>query len=417
MDLEQSISKQTQVSITLATHLLINKFPNSNVVFSPFSIHAILSILATGSKGPTRDQLLVFLNANTAEELNSLYSHLVPLIFTNMSSPSNEPHFSVDGNSSDGSELSVEDSSSSGPQLSVANGVWVDKTLSFKPSFKEVVDSVYKAACNQVDFRAKEVENEVNLWAEEQTNGLIKQVIPANAINKFTTLIFANAIYFKGAWSKEYFDESSTEDYDFHLINGTKVEVPFMTSEKDQLLCEHDDFKVLGLPYFKGKDEREFTMYFFLPNAKDGLRSLIEKISSTSDFIEDHIPSRRAKVGEFLIPKFKISIGFEASGMLKEIGLVLPFRDENDYTEMIESSSVGDSVDVCGIHHKSFVEVNEEGTEAAAVSMLFMTRAARPGTPPKIVDFVADHPFLFVIREDVTGVVLFMGQVIDPSVC
>ncbi|KAK1407515.1 hypothetical protein QVD17_39131 [Tagetes erecta] len=409
MDLEQSTSKQTQVSITLATHLLINKFTNSNVVFSPLSIHVVLSILAAGSKGRTHDQLLAFLNANTAEELNSLYSHLVPLIFTNMSSPSNERQLSV-------YDISRE---SERPKLSVANGVWVDKTLSFKPSFKEVADTVYEAACIQVDFRAEaiEVANEVNLWAEEQTKGLIKQVLPTNAVNKFTRLIFANAIYFKGTWS-DVFDEAGTTDDDFHLLNGTKVQVPFMRrSYSNEFVCEHDDFKVLGLPYSQCRDKREFTMYFFLPNAKDGLKSLIEKISSASHFLDDHIPRRRVEVRKLLLPKFKIGIEFEASDMLKELGVVLPFDDEANFSEMVESS-VDESLNVSGIHHKAFVEVNEFGTEAAAVSVedqdCGFCLEEKP--PCYEVDFVADHPFLFVIREDVTRVVLFMGQVNDPRI-
>ncbi|KAK1407516.1 hypothetical protein QVD17_39132 [Tagetes erecta] len=302
-------------------------------------------------------------------------------------------------------------------QLSVANGVWVDKTISFKPSFKEVVDTVYEAACNQVDFRteAKEVVKEVNLWAEKHTKGLIKQVLPVNAVKKFTRLIFANAIYFKGTWN-DVFDEAVTKDYNFHLLNGTKVRVPFMRSWSSQFVCEHDDFKVLGLHYSQWRDKRKFTMYFFLPNAKDGLKSLIEKISSTSHFLDDHIPTSYVEVGKFLLPKFKIGIEFEASEMLEELGVVLPFDDEANFSEMVESS-VDESLNVSGIHHKAFVEVNEYGTEAAAVTVDEDCGCCLEENPPSYkVDFVADHPFLFVIREDVTRVVLFMGQVNDPRI-
>ncbi|KAL8244291.1 hypothetical protein R6Q59_010549 [Mikania micrantha] len=387
MDLQQSISNQTHVSITLATHLLSKKSPNSNVVFSPLSIHVVLSLVAAGSKGQTLDQLLGFLKTKTTDDLNALSSQLVSLI--------------------------LEDGSlSGGPRLSFANGVLVEKTLSLKPSFKQVVDTVYKAASNQVDFQTKAVEvaNEVNLWAEKQTNGLIKEVLPAGAVNNSTRLIFANALYFKGSWS-EKFDQSKTKEFDFHLLDGNKVKVPFMTSEKKQFVREYDDFKVLGLPYFQGQDKRQFTMYIYLPNAKDGLKSFVEKISSTSDFFDRHIPHQKVKVGQFLIPKFKISFGFEASEMLKELGLVLPFNGGDGLTEMVDSS-VGQSLYVSSIHHKSFVEVNEEGTEAAAASAgVVMLRSIMIDDK---VDFVADHPFLFIIKEDMTGVVLFMGQVTDP---
>ncbi|KAK1407522.1 hypothetical protein QVD17_39138 [Tagetes erecta] len=388
MDLEQSISNQTHVSTTLATHLLSSKFPNSNIVFSPLSIHVVLSLVAAGSKGPTLDQLLTFLKTKSTDDLNSLSSQLVTLIF-------------ADG------------TPNGGPSLAFANGVWVEKTLPFKPSFKQVVDTVYKALSNQVDFQTKAVEvaNEVNSWAEKHTNGLIKEVLPAGAVDNSTRLIFANAVYFKGAWS-EKFDQSKTKESDFHLLDGNKVQVSFMTSKKKQYVHEYDDFKVLGLPYLQGQDKRQFTTYFYLPNAKDGLQSLVKKIGSTSNFIERHIPRQKVEVGEFLLPKFKISFGFEASDVLKELGLVLPFNG-GGLSEMVDSA-VGQSLYVSSIHHKSFVEVNEEGTEAAAASVAVMK--FRSIMVDEKVDFVADHPFLFVIREDMTGVVLFMGQVIDPRV-
>ncbi|KAK1407518.1 hypothetical protein QVD17_39134 [Tagetes erecta] len=389
-DLQQSIKNQTQVSTTLATRLLSHNFPDSNVVFSPLSIHVVLSILAAGSKGPLLDQLLAFLKANTATDLNSLYSRLVPLIF-------------ADG------------SPNGGPRLSVANGVWVHKTFPVKPSFKEIVDNTYKATCNQVDFQNKEeVANEVNLWAEKQTNGLIKNVISANAIDNISMLILANAVYFKGVWM-EKFNDSMTEEDDFHLLDGNKVQVPFMTSRNNQFVRVYDDFKVLGLPYLNGQDKRKFTMYFFLPHEKDGLPSLVEKVGSTPDFLERHIPHHKVKLREFLIPKFKILFGFEASDMLKELGLVLPFSDVG-FTEMVELLQ-DEWLSVSSIYHKSFVDVNEEGTEAAAVTAVHMLcGSSRKKVEENIVDFVADHPFLFVIREDVSGVVLFMGQVINPQV-
>ncbi|KAL8244294.1 hypothetical protein R6Q59_010552 [Mikania micrantha] len=159
MALRRSIRNQTQVSITLATHLLSKKSPNSNIVFSPISIQVVLGLVAAGSKGKTLDQLLGFLKTKTTGALNTLTSQLVSSIF-------------ADG------------SLSGGPRLSCANGVWFDKTLSVKPSFKQVLDTVYKASSNQADFRTKAVEvaNEVNLWAEKETNGLIKKVLPVDAV-------------------------------------------------------------------------------------------------------------------------------------------------------------------------------------------------------------------------------------------
>nr|XP_043640079.1 serpin-ZX-like [Erigeron canadensis] len=390
MDIEQAIRNQTQVSLSLTTHLLTKKTStSSNTVFSPLSIHVILSIIAAGSKGQTLDQLLSFLKTKTVDDVNTLSSQLVSLVL-------------ADG------------SINGGPLLSFVNGVWVEQTLPIKDTFKHALENVYKAVSNHVDFQTKAVEvaSEVNVWAEKKTNGLIKEILPAGAVDSSTKLIFANAVYFKGAWS-EKFDPSKTKDSDFHLLDGSKVQVPFMTSKKKQFVREYDGFKVLGLPYLQGDDKRRFTMYFYLPDAKDGLQSLVENIGSTSDFLDHHIPRQKVEVGQFLIPKFKISFGFEASEMLKELGLVLPFSGGEGLTEMVDSH-VGKNLYVSSIHHKSFVEVNEEGTEAAAASAaVVMMRSLMTNDK---VDFVADHPFLFVIREDMTGVVLFMGQMVDPRV-
>ncbi|KAG2666484.1 hypothetical protein I3760_15G063000 [Carya illinoinensis] len=219
-----------------------------------------------------------------------------------------------------------------------------------------------------VVLKAAEVTNEGNSWAEKKTNGLIKKVLPHGSIDRTTKLIFANALYFKAVWD-EKFNASATKENDFHLLNGSSVQVPFMTSKKKQLLVAFDGFKVLGLPYRHDDDQRKFSM----------------------------------------IPKFKISFGFEASNVLKGLGLVLPFCEDADLTEIVGDQKLF----VSGILHKSFIEVNEEGTEAAAVSTTVMAGCSRDSIKVEI-DFVADHPFLFLVRDDMTGAVLFIGQVLNP---
>lgn len=253
--------------------------------------------------------------------------------------------------------------------------------------------------------------NEINAWAEKETSGLIKEVLPSRSVDATTRLIFANALYFKGAWN-EKFDASTTKDHDFYLLNGSSLHVPFMTSKKKQFISAFNGFKVLGLPYKQGEDKRSFSMYFFLPDAKDGLPALAEKVGSESGFLDHHLPQQRVEVGDFRIPKFKISFGFEASKTLKGLGLVLPFSGEGDLTEMVDSS-VGQNLYVSSIFHKTFIEVNEEGTEAAAASAGVVKLRGLLNTEK--LDFVADHPFLFLIREDMTGIVLFIGHVLDPS--
>ncbi|XVF63973.1 hypothetical protein PTKIN_Ptkin09bG0129700 [Pterospermum kingtungense] len=186
-----------------------------------------------------------------------------------------------------------------------------------------------------------------------------------------------------------------------------------MTSREDQIIGAYDGFKVLKLPYKQDGDNRRFSMYIFLPGSKDGLSTLVEKISSESDFLERHLPSRKLEVGEFRIPRFKISFGFEVSEVLKGLGLELLYLSGGGgLTQMVDSPE-GQKLYISGTFHKSFIEVNEEGTEVSAVTAAVCRKCYN--IPPR--DFVADHPFLFLIREDVTRVVMFIGHVLNPLDC
>ncbi|GFP78887.1 serpin-zx [Phtheirospermum japonicum] len=387
--LRESIAKQTDFSLSLAEHVISTKAKDTNFVFSPLSMHVVLCMVASGSSGPTRDQFLGYLKSKSVEELNSLSSQVATLLFA------------------DGGPLG-------GPRLSFADGVWVDQSLTLKPAFKEIVENEYKAASNQVDFqnKADEVREEVNAWAEKETNGLIKDLLPFGSVDSTTKLILANALYFKGTWA-EKFKKSLTKDDDFFLSNGTSVRVPFMTSRKKQCIHSFKGFKVLKLPYEHGDDNRRFSMLIYLPNARDGLPALVEKFGSVPGFIQNHLPGWPVKVGDFRVPKFKISFGFEASEVLQGQGLVLPFLP-GGLNEMVEKG--GERLKISNFFHKSCIDVDEQGTEAAAASACLFGECDSMGPIKEVkVDFVADHPFMFVVREDVSGAVLFVGQLLNPK--
>ncbi|CAL4934728.1 unnamed protein product [Urochloa decumbens] len=370
--------------------------PAANAAFSPLSLHVALSLLAAGAGGDTRDQLLAVLGgggdepASTVESLHALADRVVRLVL-------------ADG------------SGAGGPRVAFANAVFVDASLKMKPAFEQVAVGKYKAEARSVDFltQAAQVAGEVNSWVEQVTSGLIKELLPRGSVNRNTRLVLANALYFKGAWTDK-FDPEMTRNGEFHLLDGSSVEAPFMSTWSKQYIASYDNIKVLKLPYKQGcGDKRQFSMYILLPAAQDGLWSLAEKLSSEPELLERHIlPMRKVQVGQFKIPKFKISSGFEASALLKGLGLQLPFSEEEaDLSEFVDDSPVpAEKLSVSSIFHRSFVEVNEEGTEAAAASGVVMVSNSysRP------VDFVADHPFLFLIREDTTGVVLFVGHVVNP---
>ncbi|KAG7567920.1 Serpin domain [Arabidopsis thaliana x Arabidopsis arenosa] len=383
MELGKSIENQNNVVARLAKQVIDTEANGFNLVFSPTSINVLLSLIAAGSSPNTKEEILSFLMSPSTDHLNAVLAKI----------------------------------SDSGPErsdlcLSAANGVWIDKSFSLKSSFKELLENSYKATCSQVDFATKpgDVMDEVNKWAEVNTNGLIKKILSRDSIEtiRSSTLVLANAVYFKAAWSRK-FDANLTKDNDFHLLDGNTVKIPFMISYEDQYLRGYDGFQVLRLPYVE--DQRQFSMYIYLPNDKDGLPALLERISSEPGFLDNHIPLHRISVDAFRIPKFNFSFEFKASDVLKDMGLTLPFTSGGNLTEMVDSPSNGDKLYVSSILHKACIEVDEEGTEAAAVSVGVIMLMCLRRNP----DFVADHPFLFTVREDKSGVILFMGQVLDPS--
>ncbi|CAM8998776.1 unnamed protein product [Rhodiola kirilowii] len=391
--LREAIASQTDAAMTLTNRLIkTDDAKDKNFVYSPMSINVVLSLIAAGAKGKTLDQLLAFLKSKSTDDLGKLVGQMVDVLL-------------VDG------------AGCGGPKLAVANGVWVDQRLEMKERFDQVVNEIYKASVKQVDFLNKheEVITDVNSWASEKTNGLIKDILPAGSVDPDSTkLILTNAIYFKGLWT-ESFDAAETKRHPFHLLTGRSVRAPFMTSHANQYVAEFDGFKVLKLPYQKGKDKRQFSMYIFLPNATDGLPALAEKLSSETGFLDEHIPRTKVKLDKFLIPKFKMAFGFKAKKVLEDLGLVSLFDEgSKGLTEMVYLPPGEDGLCVSEIFHKSFIEVNEQGTEAAAVTAAVCVEIVCVRPFRKTIDFVADHPFLFVIREDTSGMVMFIGHVLNP---
>ncbi|KAF3450078.1 hypothetical protein FNV43_RR06158 [Rhamnella rubrinervis] len=326
-------------------------FKSTNLVVSPLSLHILLSLVAAGSKGRTLEQLLFFLRSTSVSYLNLLSSQIVFLASLVEGSDQNN-EFLVDH----------------GPLLSFVNGAWVDQRFKLKPSFEGIVKRSCRAQLENVDFlnKAEEALEEVNFWAENASNGLIKECLPSGSLNSETAPVLANALYFKGTWDQE-FDPSRTHLRDFHLLNGQSFGVPFMTTERNvnHLYGSFDGYKVVQIPYKSGQDSRRFSMYFFLPNEKHGLPNLIQTLKFKSDFFYQQLKLMNVHLSEFWIPKFKFSFKFEASEIMKEMGLKFPFTD-GEVTEMVDCLNC-DKFYVSNIFHHSHIEVNEESTEAVAI--------------------------------------------------
>ncbi|CAH8352668.1 unnamed protein product [Eruca vesicaria subsp. sativa] len=366
-----AMSKQNDVAMFLTEKVISAVATNSNFVFSPTSINSVLTMVAASSKDETlRSSIVSFLRSYSIDELNAVFSEVAANVL-------------VDG------------STSGGPKIAAVNGVWMEQSLVVDPLLKDLFENFFKASFSLVDFqfKAEEVREEVNAWASKHTNGLIKNILPPRSVTRDTHSVYGNALYFKGTWEQK-FPKFLTRDKKFHLLSGTSVSVPFMSNKSTrQYIEKYNGFKVLKLPFRQSGDiTRQFSMYFYLPDAKDGLTPLVKKMAScTRGFLDLHTPTKQVQVGQFRIPKFKIDFGFEASSALNGLDLV----------------SVS-------LYHKALVEVDEDGALGAAVTVVSCGGGGR-GQNTRKIDFVADHPFLFMIREDKTGTVLFVGQMFDPS--
>ncbi|CAA7024305.1 unnamed protein product [Microthlaspi erraticum] len=372
MDLQEAMKKQSDVAMFLTGKVISAVARNSNFIFSPASINAVLIMVAASIEEETlRSFILSCLGSSSSDELYAVFREIASII-------------PVNGSTNDG-----------GPKIAAAYGVWMEQSLSVKPSLKDLFENFFKAAFAQVDFRfkAEKVRVEVNAWASNHTNGLIEELLPPGFVKSDTACIYGNALYFKGTW-QEKFQKDLTTNKEFHLLNDTSVSVPFMGSAEDQYIEAYDGFKVLQLPFRRGSDsDHSFSMYFYLPDKKDGLDNLVKKMTLTPGFVDNHIPRSDVKVGEFKIPKFRIEFGFEASKAFNEFELV-------------------DEIKI-SLYHKAWLEINEDGAEACASSKPYVRIKGCRWKPT--IDFVADHPFLFLIKEDKTGIVLFAGQILDPS--
>ncbi|BAB63600.1 serpin-like [Oryza sativa Japonica Group] len=408
MELAEAVRDETAMAMRLLGHLA--RAPrggggDKNLAVSPLSLHAALALLGAGARGETLDQIIAFLGPAGGPAHAALASHVALCSLADDSGPGDDR---------------------GGPKVRFANGVWVDAALRLKAAYARVVADKYRAEARPVSFRDKleEARREINEWFESATAGRIKDFLPKDAVDRATPAVLGNALYFKGDWESK-FDARSTSDDVFYLPDGGHVSAPFMSSGKWQYIACRAGYKVLRLPYARGgrgrgRDTgRLFSMYIYLPDERHGLPDMLRKLcSDPAALIESSAAlTEKVPVGAFMVPRFTLSYKTNAAETLRQLGLRLPFEYPGaDLSEMVESSPEAEKIVVSAVYHESFVEVNEEGTEAAAATAVVMTLGcAAPSAPVHVVDFVADHPFMFLIKEDLTGVVVFAGQVTNPS--
>jgi len=295
-------------------------------------------------------------------------------------------------------------------KLRIANRLFGEKTYAFDAPFLEKTKTIFRAPLEPVDFK-KEFEParaRINGWVEEQTEKRIVELLPPRSLDDTTRIVLVNAIYFLADWA-DPFDKRSTRDEPFFAAATAKKDVPTMHRTGRYPVAKADGVSVIELPY-RGE---EASMVVVLPNARDGLAAVEKGLSASR--LEGWRKALAPANVEVALPRFEIrppsiSLGQE----LAALGMPLAFDSQKaDLTGIAKAADPRERLYVAKVFHKAFVKVDEKGTEAAAATAVVVAKGG--GAPAPATPFVVDHPFLYFIVEKTTGLVLFMGRVVDPA--
>jgi serpin B len=358
----------------------ITKTEEGNVFFSPFSISTALAMTYAGADSTTADEMqkAMHFGSNT-EEFHASYGAYLRQLNEN-----------ADGNI----------------QLRIANRLWGEQSYALKKSFLDMNMQAYNSPLMQVDFmyQPDASRKEINNWVADKTEQRIKDLLPEASITTDTRLVLTNAIYFKGDWLYK-FDKKKTKEQTFYLADGTTKKTPFMNFEGAFNFYGNGEYKMIQLPY-KGE---KHSMVVVLPNDPEKLDA-IEKTFSAEDFAPLDYQYKPEVI--LSLPKFKITIPLGLNGPLQNLGIKTAFTSHADFSNMTEQNNFM----ISDVFHKAFIEIDEEGTEAAAATAVVVVQTSSIAKPPKPEEFIADHPFLFYIIDNETMAILFMGRIMEPII-
>lgn len=293
-----------------------------------------------------------------------------------------------------------------GYQLSVANALWAQQGYTFLDDFLSLLKTDYGAGLNQVNFKGatEAARLTINQWVEQKTQDKIKDLLQPGSLRSNTRLVLTNAIYFKGDWETQ-FDKAQTKDEDFHLAPALTTTAPLMHREGRFSYFDGGAFQILEIPY----KSKELSMIVFLPKDAGGLSALEQSLTGST--LQQWL-GKLASVPKVIVtmPKFKMTQQFELGSTLSAMGMPQAFSGSADFSGMTGHRDFA----ISEVIHKAYVDVNEEGTEAAAATAVNMRALAMraPEGPPPV--FRADHPFVFMIRDNRSASILFMGRMADP---
>jgi len=352
---------------------IVREEQDKNVFISPLSVSMALGMTYNGAAGTTEEAMKNTLEYGdlSPDEINVSFQSLIALLC----------------------QLDPK------VRFQIANSIWSRLGFPVKQDFIDVNQTYFDAEVRELDFSLPGAPGIINDWVNEKTNGKIKEII--TSIDPLTMLYLINAIYFKGSWTYE-FDKDLTQDDQFNRSDGSLIPCRMMQQEGVFRYFETDEFQAIDLPY----GDEKFSMTILLPNEQTVLDSLIDQF--TPENWAGWMASFSEAKGILMLPKFKIEYEILLKDVLTNMGMGVAFSDYADFTGINENGGLL----ISEVIHKTFVEVDEEGTEAAAVTAVVV--GATSVDPPVLVIRV-DRPFVFVIRENHSNTLLFMGQIVEPE--
>nr|XP_033791189.1 serpin B10-like [Geotrypetes seraphini] len=392
-----------------------------NIFFSPCSIITALGMVFQGARGNTATQMAEVLHFTNAQEDESATEAIVPFDPCVMEQQAQKPDYRIPvpkpGNVNTTrilqgfQELYSEiNKPNSNYLLRTANNLYANQYYTFRNEYLELMETYFHAKPQTVNFAtaAEDARKEINRWVENQTDNKIKDLLPEGSVNSLTTLVLANAVYFKGKWENK-FQKSLTKERIFRLSKTTSKPVQMMY-KKDKYNIYHDDSletMILEMPY----DNNGLSLFIMLPNEIHDNSTGLEKLESEltlEKLLECTSPNVMEKVTvEVYLPKFKLEEANDLRETLSLMGMSDVFSQDK---ANLSGMSTGNDLYLSKVFHKAFVEINEEGTEAAAATGATVMRRSREIT----VKFQADHPFLFFIIKKKTNTILFNGRCCRP---
>jgi serpin B len=352
---------------------------DGNLLFSPYSISLALAMTYAGAR------------STTAEQMAETLRYTLP-------QPQLHPAF----NALDTALTSYDERYVDGFQINIANAIWAQEGYEFLTDFLDALAENYGAGLRTVDFieQTEAARQIINDWVSDQTEEKIQDLIPQGVLDSLTRLVLTNAIYFNGKW-RTPFGKDDTHDDSFHLLDDRTVTVPMMSQTTSLRYGEGDGYQAAALRY-RGAD---MSMLFVLPG--DGRFAEMEGTLSAERLagVLDGLRYRRVRI---TVPRFKFESPFSLGETLKRMGMVDAFGDA-DFSGMTGERDLF----ISDILHKAFVAVDEEGTEAAAATAVIMQRMSV--MPQEAMEMKLDRPFFFLIRDDSSGTILFVGRVMNPA--